>query len=129
MTTNRLVASAIALVIISTTLTFAYGISTETLDKVFSFGLVDQIAKFLLTVGMLIIAFFPRPRSKFHRFVIGSIATLVIGFATYGALASTLQLGDAILLTIGALIAAMETTEQPITRRSKKIRQQLNVAP
>lgn len=114
---NQIIAATTALAITATTIVFAYGQSTATMEQLFSFSFASLAAKVALTAAMLIIMFFPRPRSFVNRAIIGLVATSVLAFATYGALASTLPLGDAIMLFAGTLIAMIESVEATMPHR------------
>lgn len=119
--TSRIIALIIALSVITTTSMFAYGIYTETLEQYVSFDIAAQIAKFTLTLGMLIIAFFARPRSAINRIILGSISTLVIGSATVHALTGTLLTGDAIIMVVGVLVAAFESVEATLPQHRNTV--------
>lgn len=66
---NRIISFLTILVIVGSTLTFAYGQSLTSLLQYFSFNYLSLFIKILLALAMLIIVFFARPRTEFHRVV------------------------------------------------------------
>lgn len=113
---NRLLSALTTLVIIGSTMTFAYGQSLTLLSQYFSFSYLSLFIKVLLALAMLIIMFFARPRTEFHRVVVGAIGLITLSYAAYGAFSQSLPLGDAILYFIGAFIAVTESLEATFLR-------------
>lgn len=114
---NRFIAAILTLAIITVVIAFAFGRYTTVLDTLFSFSLQSLAVKSALAMGLLIIAFFGRPRTQFHRTLLGIIVTITAGFSAYGAFTGTLLFGDALLLIIGTLITATEATEGKTARQ------------
>lgn len=113
---NRWVAFIVATLIVGSISMFAYGLSITTVEQYFSFEVVELMSKTLLGFAMAIIIFFSRPRWIGHRILLGAIATSAIVCAAYSAAINSLLIGDAIIYCIGALVAALETTEVRLPR-------------
>lgn len=122
-TINRIIGILVATGIILSTLTFAFGLSPDGFEQMYSFGLSGLIVKTVLTAGLLIVTFFARPRWIVHRLIIGAVASIVIVFAGYGAFIGHLPNGDAVFYAVGAMLLAIETTEArlPQTKTPQRI--------
>lgn len=107
---TRSIAVIVMLIIMSSTLVFAYGALPSSLEHWFAFDLVALLAKSLLAIAMIQIAVFSRPRSLSTNFILGALCTAVTGLTALSAFQYTLLLADAVVLTLGVLIASREAT-------------------
>lgn len=119
---NRLFAAMATLAILAIISMFAFGYFTNTLEGHFSFSLQSLSVKSLLAVALMMIAFFGRPSSQIRRVVYGTVATIVLGVGAYGAFTSSLLFGDALVLIVGTIIAAIEATADiPVPKSTQSL--------
>lgn len=125
--TAQVVASITALAIIASINLYAVGNHLGLLEQLFSFSAAGLIIKTMLGIAMLIMVFYSRPRSQLLRMVLGTIASIVLAYTTFGAFSETLALGDAIVYFIGTFIAMTETIEAklPIASQTPAFRKVL----
>lgn len=119
---NRIIAAFTALSITASISAFAYNLSPIHLEQFFSFDALSLSAKVILACAMISLIFVARPRASMLRLALGSVATGVLLFAAYGAFASTLPLGDALIFFFGSLIAMTESLEATLPRRKPQAR-------
>ena len=123
--TSQIAATITALAITLSVTLYAYGYYMTTLEELFTYSAAGLVTKTLLGIAMLILMFFARPRSKFLRYTLGTIASIVLAYTVFGALSQTLALGEAVVMLIGTLAAMNEAVEgelpQPTTNRARRI--------
>ena len=126
---NRYVAVATTFLITMVVMLFAFGYYTAALQEAFSFSWLSLIVKFFIAVGSLIIIFFGRPRSRFHRIFLGVVATTALCFGAYGAFTSSLLFGDALIFIVGTIAIVVETIEEGSARTSHRTGRALSSGP
>lgn len=126
---NRFIAVATTFLIAMVVMLFAFGYYTGPLQEVFSFSSSSLIVKFFIAVGALIIVFFGRPRSRFHRIFLGIVASAALCFGAYGAFTSSLLLGDALIFIVGTMAIMVETIEEGSTRTTHRSGRTLSSGP
>lgn len=114
---NQFIAVLTTLSITASISVFAYGMSAINVQQFLAFDAATLTAKVFLAAAMVSAMFFSRPRRRVHRVILGLIAIGVLIYATFGAVAGTLLIGDAVIFFFGALVAMTESIEARLPRR------------